>query len=216
MPPTTWLDRARSASRLAAGLFGRTRRDAELEEELEFHVARSTERNVRRGMSPDEARRSALAALGGRTHWAERGAPRRRIHSRLDYRQRGVSLARVCAQQSEQTRDEQRSRFLDDFVRDVAYGAKALRRNPGFAIGALLTVALALAATTTVFSFVNAVYLRPLDVPEVAGRPSRRDHPGSISSSASCIPTAAQRMPSTSSPHTTPRRRAPYEPPRIG
>ena len=136
MPPTTWLDRARSASRLAAGLFGRTRRDAELEEELEFHVARSTERNVRRGMSPDEARRSALAALGGRTHWAE------------------------------QTRDEQRSRFLDDFVRDVAYGTKALRRNPGFAIGALLTVALALAATTTVFSFVNAVYLRPLDVPE--------------------------------------------------
>ena len=34
MPPTTWLDRARSASRFAAGLFGRTRRDAELEEEL--------------------------------------------------------------------------------------------------------------------------------------------------------------------------------------
>lgn len=140
MSLTHWLDRARSTAgstaRLAAGFFGRTSHDAELEDELAFHIDSAAERNVRRGMSPGEARRAALAAFGGRAHWAD------------------------------ETRDQQRSRLVDDFGRDVAYGANALRRNPGFAIGAGLTIAVALAATTTVFSFVNAVYLRPLDVPE--------------------------------------------------
>src|SRR6185436_14638370 len=46
------------------------------------------------------------------------------------------------------------------------YGAAALRRNPGFAAGAVTTIALAIAATTTVFNFVSAVYLRSLAVPE--------------------------------------------------
>jgi predicted permease len=132
----TWLDRARSSVRLAAGLFGRSPRDAELDEELEFHVAQATERNVRRGMSADEARRAALAAFGGRAYWAD------------------------------EARDQQRSRLFDDFARDLQYGANALRRNRGFAISAGLTVSLGIAATTTVFSFINTVYLRPLDVPE--------------------------------------------------
>jgi len=131
-----WLRVARSTTRLAAGFIGRDRQDAELDAELDFHIAEATERNVRRGMSPDEARRAALATLGGRTHWIE------------------------------QARDEQRSRLLEDFARDVRYGTSTLRRNPGFAVGAVLTIALAIAATTTVFSFVNTVYLRPLNVPE--------------------------------------------------
>ncbi len=132
----SWFDRVRSAGRLGVGLFERGPRDAELDEELEFHIAKATERNVRRGMPPDEARRAALATFGGRAYWAD------------------------------ETRDQQRSRVLDDFARDLQYGAKALRRNPGFAISAVLTIALAIAATTTVFSFINTVYLRPLDVPE--------------------------------------------------
>jgi predicted permease len=133
---TTWLDRARSAARLAAGLFARRPRDAELDEELEFHIAMATERNVRRGMPPNEARRLALAAFGGRAHWADA------------------------------TRDQQRSRLLDDFARDLQYGATALRRNPGFALSAILTITVAIAATTTVFSLINTIYLRWLDVPE--------------------------------------------------
>jgi len=132
----SWFDRARSTGRLAAGFIGRDRQDAELDDELDFHIAKATERNVRRGMSPEEARRAALAALGGRTRWIE------------------------------QTRDEQRSRLLEDFSRDLRYGANALRRNPGFAVSAGLTIALAITATTTVFSFINTVYLRPLSVPE--------------------------------------------------
>ena len=132
----SWLDRARRGVRLIAGFFARPPRDAELDEELEFHIARATERNVRRGLPPDEARRAALAAFGGRAYWAD------------------------------ETRDQQRSRVLDDFARDLQYGANALRHNAGFAISAILTVAIAIAATTTVFSFINAVYLRPLDVPE--------------------------------------------------
>ena len=132
----TWLDRARSGGRLAAGLFRRAPRDAELDEEIGFHIAEATARNMRRGMAANEARRAALAAFGGRAHWAD------------------------------ETRDQQRSRLVDDFARDLQYGAHALRRHRGFAISAVLTVSLAIAATTTVFSFINAVYLRPLDVPE--------------------------------------------------
>ena len=132
----SWMHRVRSAGRLAAGFIGRGRQDGELDDELDFHIAKATDRNVRRGMSPDEARRVALAALGGRTYWIE------------------------------QARDQQRSRLLEDFTRDVRYGGNALRRNPGFAVSAVLTIALAIAATTTVFSFVNTVYLRPLNVPE--------------------------------------------------
>src|SRR4051812_36903596 len=131
-----WLRAARSTGRLATGFIDRQRQDAELDEELDFHIAEATERNVRRGMSPDEARRAALATLGGRTHWIE------------------------------QARDEQRSRLLEDFARDVRHGTSTLRRNPGFAVSAVLTIALAIAANTTVFSFVNTVYLRPLNVPE--------------------------------------------------
>jgi len=136
MSLVSWFHRARSTVRLAAGFIGRGRQDAELDDELDFHIAKASERNVRRGLSPEDARRVALAAFGGRTHWIE------------------------------QTRDEQRSRLLEDFTRDVRYGGSALRRNPGFAVSAVLTIALAIAATTTVFSFVNTVYLRPLNVPE--------------------------------------------------
>jgi predicted permease len=132
----TWLDRMRSAGRLATGLLGRARHDAELDEEIEFHIAQATERNVRRGMPAADARRAALAAFGGRARWAD------------------------------ETRDQQRGRVLDDFVRDLQYGTQVLLRNRGFAISAVLTVSLAIAATTTVFSFINTVYLRPLDVPE--------------------------------------------------
>ena len=132
----SWMHRVRSTGRLAAGFIDRGRQDAELDDELDFHIAKATERNVRRGMSPQDARQAALAAFGGRTHWIE------------------------------QTRDQQRSRLLEDFTRDVRYGGNALRRNPGFAVSAVLTIALAIAATTTVFSFVNTVYLRPLNVPE--------------------------------------------------
>src|ERR1043165_4998384 len=128
--------RVRGAIRLLTGFARRAEQDAALDEELRFHIERATDRNVRDGMTPDEARRQALVTFGGQ------------------------------AQGTAATRDQERSGWCDDFARDLRYGAAGLRRNPGFAAGAVITIALAIAAVATVFNFVSAVYLRTLPVPE--------------------------------------------------
>ena len=56
--------------------------------------------------------------------------------------------------------------MIDDFRRDLAHGARLLRRNPGFAAVVLATLALSIAATVTVFSIVDAWLFRPLNFPE--------------------------------------------------
>src|SRR5690242_20356353 len=101
--------------RLIAGFANRRAQDSELDEEIRFHIENATARNIARGMSPADARQAALVAFGGTTQTAE------------------------------SARDEQRSALLDDFLRDLRYGASALRRNPGFAATAIATIALALA-----------------------------------------------------------------------
>src|SRR5262245_55258808 len=105
-----WFARARAAVHRLAGIV-RPSADDELTEEMEFHVAKATERNIRLGMSPDDARRAALVTFGGRTQWTEA------------------------------TRDEQRSQWLDDLTRDIRHASGALRRNPGFAVSAMVTIA---------------------------------------------------------------------------
>src|SRR5262245_45574216 len=55
---------------------------------------------------------------------------------------------------------------IDDLRRDLAHGARLLRRNPGFAAVAVTTLAAAIAATVTIFSIVDAWLLRPLNFPE--------------------------------------------------
>ncbi|MGH9889451.1 MAG: permease prefix domain 1-containing protein, partial [bacterium] len=131
-----WTVKARAALRLFAGAVrGRARDDDELDEEMRFHLDKAAERNLRAGMSPSDARRAALLAFGGRTQWVE------------------------------SARDEQRSRLLDDFVRDVRYGATTLRRNRVFAASAIATIALGIGATVTVYSLIDSFYLRALPVP---------------------------------------------------
>lgn len=113
--------------------------DASLDEELRAHLDMAVADHVSRGMSEAEARYLALREFGGITQVTEQ------------YRvQRGLPL-------------------LEQIARDVRFGIYQLWRSPGFMLTAILTLALAVGANTTVFSMINGLLLRPLPTPD-AGR----------------------------------------------
>jgi predicted permease len=113
-------------------LVRRTASEQELDAELTFHVERQIEKNIRAGMTREEALRQAYIAFGGIT------------------------------QIKEHCREAWGTRFLDTLTQDIGYGARLLVRNPGFSSTALLTLTLGIGATTAIFSLVDAVLLRPL------------------------------------------------------
>jgi putative ABC transport system permease protein len=113
-------------------LLKRARADAELAEELRFHLDQQTQLYVRQGVSLEEARRRARIALGG------------------------------VASTKEEYHDGRGTRGLEDLVGDVRYAIRTLWRDRALAVAGIATLALGIGATTAVFSAVNAVMLREL------------------------------------------------------
>ncbi len=117
-------------------MFRRSVLDRELDEELNDHIDRLTAQLVARGVPAPEARREALIAMGGVTR------------------------------RKEEMRDARGMRFLDELLRDIRYALWSLRRTPAFTAVAVLTLALGIATSTTVFSLVDAAMFRPPPFPE--------------------------------------------------
>jgi predicted permease len=120
-------------TRLAALVFRRAA-DAELDEELRYHIDREVERNVAKGMSASSARDAARRAFGN------------------------VSVTQ------EQARDALRWRWLEEVRQDVAYAIRTCRRAPTFVLTVVATIGLGLGVLTTAFTFFDAYVLRPMAV----------------------------------------------------
>ena len=113
-------------------LFQPGKRSGELQSELDHFLEQSVDEYRRSGMSREAAERAARIAIGSRE------AAKEEVRA-------GAWEAHV-----------------DSGLRDLRYGFRALRRNPGFALTAIATIALGIGVTTTMFSVVNAVILQPL------------------------------------------------------
>jgi FtsX-like permease family len=125
-------------SRLKTALLAilhRSRAERELDEELRYHIERQTEQNIRLGMSPGEARQAALKSFGG------------------------------VEQAKDRSRDARGVRWLDELWLDLRFGARILVKNPGFTLVAVITLALGIGVSTTIFSAMESVILHPFSFP---------------------------------------------------
>src|SRR5256714_7041913 len=113
------------------GLFHKSRRDAEMTEEMQQHLDLLIERNIAAGMLPYEARNAALREFGG------------------------------VEQIKEIAREQRIWRWADEFVQDLRYGARMLRRTPGFSILAILCLTLGIGTNAAALSWIEGILIRP-------------------------------------------------------
>src|SRR5262249_25405948 len=114
------------------GLVALQRRDADLQDEIDTHLDLLAAEHLRRGLASDAACAAARRDFGGIEQIKE-----------------------VC-------RDQHRFRFLDAVARDLRFGLRQLRKNPGFAVVAIGSIAIGIAATAAVFAFLDPLVLNPL------------------------------------------------------
>jgi macrolide transport system ATP-binding/permease protein len=105
--------------------------DQEMKEELREHLEQQISENIANGMAPEEARRSAMRAMGG------------------------------IEQIEQQCRDARGGSVLQDFLQDLRYGFRQLRRSPGFSALAILCLTLGIGANAAVFSWMEGILFRP-------------------------------------------------------
>jgi hypothetical protein len=117
-------------------LLRRSAIEREMDRELQFHLDQEIEANVRRGLSPPEARSAALRRLG------------------------------AVVQIQEECRDMRRTNYIESFIHDLKYAVRMLAKAPAFTLTATATLALGVGANTAIFQLLDAIRLRTLPVPE--------------------------------------------------
>jgi putative ABC transport system permease protein len=113
----------------------REKKDAELVEEIDSHLAHEQDANAARGLSSEEARRQARMKFGNPTVAREK-----------EWRYRSLP-------------------WIEDFWRDLRFVFRSLAKTPGFTVIAILVIAVGIGVNTAVFSVVNTVLLKPLTYP---------------------------------------------------
>lgn len=113
-------------------LLGRSAEEAEMDEEMRFHLEMEERKLVAQGMAPEDALREARLRFGGVERMKER------------------------------TREARGTGTVEDVARDLAYGARSLRRSPAFTLTAVVTLSLGIGSVAAAFSLVDGVLLRPL------------------------------------------------------
>ena len=117
-----------------AGVFGGSRSDADIDDELQLHLALLEEDHRRAGMDGETARRAARAECGSLTAAGEAYRERRGLPA------------------------------IETLWRDVRYGMRVLGKTPGFTAAAVISLGLGIGANTTIFQLLDAVSFRGLPV----------------------------------------------------